>query len=436
MMAGLVVSIASAQQLGDYGGPSIMSRGSGSVGTRGGQTVDLRFFANVNAIYDTGLVPLQTNTSGQLVSPGGLYGVEGQVGAYGTHTWRTASLSIDYKGNFRHYNEDSSFDGSDQQLSLGYTYQKSKRLKFDFQGLVGTYGQGFGTVTSETFTESSVNPSTSILFDNRSSFFQGGMDATYILSPRNSISVGGEGYDVTRHSNALVGMHGYTLRGSFEHRLSRNSSVGLVYDHYHYDFPHAFGESTSDGLQIGYNIAFDRNRWIFKILGGAIQSEVEGLQTVQLDPVIASILGISTTVQAYYQKTYIPSGSATLSGRFKTSNIIFSYNRGVSPGNGVYLTSRQENAGASYNYTGVRKTSLGLSGFYSSFASLGPTLTPYKYFSGGASASYAVSHALHLVARFDSRYQDITELNTFKKNSYRASIGVAFSPGDIPLTLW
>jgi hypothetical protein len=47
-----------------------------------------------------------------------------------------------------------------------------------------------------------------------------------------------------------------------------------------------------------------------------------------------------------------------------------------------------------------------------------------------------VSHALHVVARFDSRYQDITELNTFKKNSYRASIGVAFSPGDIPLTLW
>jgi hypothetical protein len=77
-----------------------------------------------------------------------------------------------------------------------------------------------------------------------------------------------------------------------------------------------------------------------------------------------------------------------------------------------------------------------LGGVYNSFSSLGQTLTPYKYFSGGAGATYAVTRSLHLIAHFDSRYQDITEVNAFKKSSYRASIGVAFSPGDIPLTLW
>jgi hypothetical protein len=95
VMAGLVASVAEAQ-VGDYSGPSIMSRGASNVGTRGGQTVDLRFFANVDAIYDTGLVPLATDTAGQLVNPGGLFGVEAQVGGYGTHTWRTAALSLDY----------------------------------------------------------------------------------------------------------------------------------------------------------------------------------------------------------------------------------------------------------------------------------------------------------------------------------------------------
>jgi len=434
VVAGLAASIADGQG-GDYGGPSIMSRGA-AAGTRGGQTVDLRFFANVNAIYDTGLVPLTTNTSGQLVDPGGLYGVEAQVGGYGTHTWRTASLGLDYRGNFRHYDAQSYYDGSDQQLLLDYSYQKSKRLRFDFHGLAGTYSQGFGSVTTESFTEGTLNPSTSLLFDNRSNFFQGGMDATYILSPRNSIVVGGDGYDVTRHSSALVGMHGYTLRGAFEHRLSKNSAVAIVYNHYHYDFPNAFGESTSDGIQLGYNTTFDRKRWTLRLLGGVIQSEVEGLEVVNLDPAIANILGVATTVQTYYTKTYVPSINASLTGQFKSSSLNFIYNYGISPGNGVYLTSKQEVGGASYTYTGVRKASLSLNVAYNTFVSLGQTLTPYKYFGAGGSASYALTRALHLVARFDSRYQDITEINTFKKNSYRASIGVAFSPGDVPLTLW
>src|SRR5450432_4604484 len=111
MMAGLLASVAQAQ-LGDYLGPAIMSRGAAGIGTRAGQTVDLRFFVNVNATYDTGLLPLATGTTGQIVDPGGLIGIEGQVGAYGSHVWRTAKLSLDYRGSYRHYNQSTYFDGS------------------------------------------------------------------------------------------------------------------------------------------------------------------------------------------------------------------------------------------------------------------------------------------------------------------------------------
>lgn len=437
VMAGLLASIAEAQ-LGDYLGPSIMSRGATDVGTRGGQTVDLRFFANVNAIYDTGLAPLASTASGQVVNPGGLYGVEAQIGAYGTHTWRTASLGLDYKGSFRHYDQQSYFDGSDQQLLLGYSWQKSRRLKFDMRGLAGTYSQGFGSVTGLGVTEAAggVNPGTGLLFDNRSTFLQGGMDITYLLSSHNSFVVGGDGYDVQRQSSALIGMHGYQVRGAFEHRLSMTSGIAVVYSHYHYDFPRAFGESTNDGIQLGYDAFFDRKRWDLKVLAGVIQSEVEGLRVVTLDPLVASILGVPTTVQTYYAKNIVPSGNASLSRRFKTSYLTFAYSRGISPGNGVYLTSRQENAGVSFSYSGVRKTSLSIAGAYNSLSSLGQSLTPYHFYNAGASASYEVSKALHVVARFDTRYQDITELNSFKRTSYRTSIGVAFSPGDVPLTLW
>ena len=230
MVMTAIVAAAAMGQIGDYQGPSIMSRGSSDVGTRGGATVDLRFFANVNYIYDTGLLPLATTSSGQLVDTGGLSGVEGQVGAYGTHNWRTSQLSLDYKGTYRHYDQNSYFDGSDQQLLLGYTYQKSRRLRFDFKGLAGTYSQGFGSVLTQVPVEVSggLTPSNSLLFDNRSTFLQGGMDVTYILSPRNNFSAGGEGYNVLRQSNALVGMHGYTLHGTFEHKLSMNTSVAVT----------------------------------------------------------------------------------------------------------------------------------------------------------------------------------------------------------------
>ncbi len=436
VMAGLLSSVAEAQ-LGDYLGPAIMSRGAAGVGTRGGETVDLRFFVNVNATYDTGLLPVAASTTGQVVDPGGLFGIEGQVGAYGSHAWRRANLSLDYRGNYRHYNESTYFDGSDQQLVLGYTYQKSRKLRFDFQGLAGTYSQGFGGVAGVTPLEitGGVNPANGLLFDNRSTFLQGGMDVTYQKSPRNSFTVGGQGYDVLRQSQALVGMNGYTLHGSFEHRLSMHSSIAIVYTHYHYDFPTAFGESTSDALQLGYTTAFDRRRWTLRILGGGMQTEVEGLETVALDPLIANILGVPTTVQTYYRKTIIPNITASLSRKFKQSNLNFQYDQGVAPGNGVYLTSRQQDAGASYSYNGVRKTSLNVSGGYNSFASLGQTLAPYHYFGAGASVTYEVGRSLHLTARYDSRHQDI-EQNTFKKDSYRMSFGIAFSPGDIPLSIW
>ena len=137
VMAGLLSSVAEAQ-LGDYLGPAIMSRGATGIGTRGGQTVDLRFFVNVNATYDTGLLPVAAEHHGATGRIRAAWcGIEGQVGAYGSHAWRKANLSLDYRGNYRHYNQSTYFDGSDQQLVLGYTYQKSRKLQFDFQGSGG-----------------------------------------------------------------------------------------------------------------------------------------------------------------------------------------------------------------------------------------------------------------------------------------------------------
>ena len=109
--------------------------------------MDLRFFANVNAIYDTGLVAFgdgHNRSTGR--SRRGLWRRRAG-GSLWNATWRTASLGLDYKGNFRHYDQTTYFDGSDQQMSVGLHLPKVQAAQFDFKGLAGTYSQGFGGVT-------------------------------------------------------------------------------------------------------------------------------------------------------------------------------------------------------------------------------------------------------------------------------------------------
>ena len=77
-------------QLGGYMGPGVLSRGAGDVGQRSGQQLDLRFFADVQGVYDNGIQPFSVDPQGNLIKVNGLYGVQVDVGAYGSHTWRQA----------------------------------------------------------------------------------------------------------------------------------------------------------------------------------------------------------------------------------------------------------------------------------------------------------------------------------------------------------
>jgi len=114
-----VFASTAAAQLGDYLGPGILTQGAGDIGTRAGEPVTMRFFANVSGVYDNGLQPLILNSAGNLIQVNGLYGLEASIGVYGVHDWRQAQLGLDYRGNFRDYTNGSFYNGSDQQLVPG-----------------------------------------------------------------------------------------------------------------------------------------------------------------------------------------------------------------------------------------------------------------------------------------------------------------------------
>jgi hypothetical protein len=163
--------------------------------------------------------------------------------------------------------------------------------------------------------------------------------------------------------------------------------------------------------------------------------ETLGLTSVAVDPVIAAITGQTSGVQAIYRVNWIPSGQVSLRRSFRQASVSFDYNHGVNPGNGVFLTSRYESASASLSYTGVRRWNLGISGTYSTLGSLAQDLAKYGSYTAGAGASTKLTGALHFISRFDYRYYDLSN-TPFGRNSYRASIGFGFSPGDVPLSLW
>ena len=169
--------------------------------------------------------------------------------------------------------------------------------------------------------------------------------------------------------------------------------------------------------------------------GGGIQVSTSGLQQVPIDPAIAIIVGQSYAVVTFAQVHYVPMAEARLIRRFDRSSLTLSYTMGVTPGNGVFLTSRQNAGGVTYSYTGYHRLAVNLYANYGTLSALGQTLGQLTDFLAGAGGTYKLWRATHLEARYDYRHYT-TQDSFYLKNSNRVTIGLAFSPGSTPLAIF
>jgi len=155
---------------------------------------------------------------------------------------------------------------------------------------------------------------------------------------------------------------------------------------------------------------------------------------VTIDPVIAAIIGRSTGVEVFYRINWVPSMEASLTRSFHHASMSFSYQRGVSPGNGLYLTSGRNPPppiSAIPEFEVERRPPRRIY----SYASLTQTLGNYSGVNGGGGLTYNLTRAFHFVAGYEYRHYEV-EQSTFRRNTYRATIGFGFSPGEVPLSLW
>jgi hypothetical protein len=418
----------------EYGGPAILSRGGTSSLLAPSRNIRFRPFLSLTAAYDTGLTPVVLGRSGQVPNDASIGG-EAEVGLLGFHKGKTVKVGIDYRGSYHHYSKNTYYNGTEQLLSLAFTKQATRRTSFTLRESAGIATRNtFGFIGGQIIDPNFSNVPNNELFDGRTLYLNTMGDMTYQKSARLSLNAGADGFLIRRRSSALYGVTGYRIRGDAAYRTSRSATSGVAYDFTHFEFTKGFGASDIHTVQLVQSYRIGRY-WELAMKAGGSRVETLGLTRVNIDPVIAAIIGRTTAIEVAYRINWVPSVSVNLTRSFRHAWLSFTYDRGVTPGNGVFLTSRQETANAGYSYTGIRRLNLGIQGGYTYTGSLTQTIGAYTGFNGGGGLTYNLTKALHFVTRYDYRHYEIGQ-SSFLRDSYRASMGFSFSPGDVPLALW
>jgi hypothetical protein len=423
-----------AQSAG-YGGPGILSRGLKGAGQRSGQPVSIRPFASVLSTYDTGIIGVGLDQNGNISNPGATFGVEANIGAYGTKSWKAQQLGMSYLGNYRNYFQNSYFNGSDHMLALDYTRQVGRRNSFMLRSSAGTSSRSLGGLSGIGFggiDQSYLGVPVYDIFDNRSYFADVTGMLTTQIGLRNSLSLGGSGFAVRRQSAALVGMNGQRAFADYSRRYGRYTSFGFSYQFFHVDYPRVFGEGDTHSAMITFGRTIGR-AWTIGIGVGLYRVDFSGVRRVTLDPVIAELLGTTTGREAFNTINLAPSFQANITRAFRRSSFNLNYNRSANPGNGVILLSRAENVFASYSYNASRRWSFSGMGGYSNISGYGAFSGAFRAASVGAQANYRFWSDLHFSSGVDVRRNYVSQ-SDFTRIGTRVYLGVTFSPGEFPVS--
>ena len=433
----LVITAVALPVWAQYAGPAILSRGQVPIGMRSAQ-ISFRPFLEVSGVYDTGLTGVSVvDQYGNLTNESG-FGIEGTAGVSGFHTWKHTSLGLDYRGSYRAYTKQTYYSGTDQYLDLGLSHQFTRHTEFVLRESAGLYSRDFGLVTlhqAVPFDRNAAYIPTTDFFDNRTLYFSTQADFIYQRSARLSFDLGGDFFSARYRSSALYSTTGQGARGDMQYRIARYTTIGLNYQFSHFNFGKGFGGSDLHSLVASYSVRITRNLE-FSAYAGAVRVETKYIQVVPLDPVIAAIIGQGSGETIQHRTDYSPDIGARIARTFRNGVFSLSGGRVVTPGNGLFLTSISNSAAANYAYTGLRRWSFLAGAYYNRSIAISNVNGHYESLTGGVGLSRQIARSVHFTARFDARKYNSSDFNLYNRVIYRATIGMGFSPGDVPLRIW
>ena len=419
-------------------GPAVLSQGDGlSEETKGAMNA-FGLYAQIIGVYDSGLTAAPSG-QGKAVATVASLGEEADFGANAVHRWRRGKLSAEYRGSYRQYTNAPAFDGLDQFLQVKYREALLRHLTLDVKNTLGTT-----TLTNGAFSYfplaslDRIGIPTAELFDTRTNYLQSRVDLTWRPTARLTFDFGGDGFVVRRASLLLAGLNGYNARASVAYRLTARQTISALYSNTYFGFQNTFGNSRLETAALGYSVRLTRE-WELSTLGGGVRVNTLGLTQVALDPAIVALTGEAYALVTFTSVRYLPVAEVRLMRRLKAGSLIFDYSSTITPGNGLYLTSRQTSGAVHYSYIANRALQARLNSGYNQLSALGQTLGKYANLQGGIQVLYRLTGDAYLDVRYDYRHYTTNYSigdALLENDSNRVSLGVAFSLGETSAVTW
>ena len=415
----------------EYSGPAVLSRSYSINRPLIPEQLKWQESVGLNSVYDSG-ISREINPNGSLGSPLTLWGAQLTWGLSGRHYFRRDQVGMSYNGNWSQYSGSGGFTGMNQSITADYEHVLSRRLALNLSGTGSILSQNYSLenqpVGPETISNINLASSPNIqIFDNGAKQFSSEADLTWQKSSRLSFSAGTSWFGIARDSPQLLGVTGNQARGDVNYRWSRKMTVGSYYSFSRYLYPHGVGNSATNTVGAIGSYAFNRTTQI-RFRGGFSWVETLALQTVQINPLIAALLGVSTGII----DSYTTFRTTDLSGQFVKdfrggATASLAYARGVSPGNGVYQTSRQESISASLTAKVFRTYTFQAGLGRDTLSAVGQVLGRYQSEYGRVSLNKGYKRGIGLSLTAEYRYFDVANLG-FLRNQLRIASGITWSP--------
>lgn len=435
LMAVLVQAPLGAQS--GYGGPNILSRSAGYQGrSQGLAPLRLRGSLNGNFYSTSGLLGKGARGESILGTTDGI-GAGGSL--YGIQVSRRTQTTFSYSGAYNYTRGLSAFNGIDQSLVLSHERQLTRRWGFYTGHSAGTQNSVLRARSvaqqnqfRSTFDESYVNYFEPL--DAKLYYFNSNAGFFYQASQRLVFSMDGGVFTVRRRGAGLASSRGERSQGEISYRLGPKDNIAVLYNYTHFFFLNSFGESYTQNIQASYGRRINRI-WSMYLRGGPYRVESERLRTVPVDPFVAALIGQSSTLEAFYGVRNGISAGGGVSGQGRRHGVTFTYDRSVNPGNGLTLTALGQTASGYYNYSGLRKLSMGFGVFYSTLTPILQGLESQSQFGSygaGGGFSYRLHSSLFLTGNLEAARVQY-DSTSFDVNRRTVTIGLAYSPGELPL---
>ncbi len=381
------------------------------------------FFAFTDLVHDSNL---STFGGGQ----SGAWGYDIGGGVTGYHQFETGTLSLSYRGDYRSYGGANS-SGTDQSLAFSYTQRLNQRWSMSVNASGGIYlfGANYYSYGNEGPTTPITNP-----LSTETRFLQSGLSVTYQQSRRLAYTVSGNFFLTRYNYSQAFGSTGGSGTVSANYRLDRRNNVGATYSHTAFYYQQNAGSAQIDTVFVTYSHVFS-NRTTLDLSGGVSRTHAQGTITEPVTVVVAGQTLSGFVGGAYNQIAYVPSFQGTLARNWRRFEFSVSAGQTVSPGNGVYLTSKDAFVSGSVSRS-WRRSNFSAGGGFFHIISLANTVSG-SYTSGSFAASYGYNIVRYLSAHVAYSYYRNGSFGTFTSNNdSRFTIGLSVSSKSVPLTLF